>query len=218
MFGENLLDKMKHISNPAVIKDKIQEKLHLDFNKEQQKGYIVGESSSQGQGSSWAIGSKGMPPDEDLPPVVQLTSPNLISIEVAMPAVKKNEHSNSTVDTRTFAEREANICDAGSGNVEDSNVGAQSNDPNKTDESSDFPVKLTNRPTGPASALARLQEEHIEEENSEPVYKFSQNTDNVPGRLDERPIFQNLDSTAEDDIVFTRKVKIKHKKKKTGML
>lgn len=178
----NILDKMKNIPKPAEIKDKIQEKLHLDSKKDQpfSKGYVVNNTTA-----SQAREATVVSPGEALPPVVQLNSPSLISVEVALP---------SQLDMADWSEKPV--------------------------------IKQTG--TGASSALARLQSEHMEDENSEPVYRFgqhaesesdpvnrlSQNTDVEIQKLEDR--LSNIDVTADEgDIVFSRKAKVKHKKKRT---
>lgn len=181
-FG-NILDKMKNIPKPAEIKDKIQEKLHLDTKKDQpfSKGYVVSETTA-----SQARGATIVSPGEALPPVVQLNSPNLISVEVALPSQSDTaDRSEKPVENQTG--------------------------------------------TGASSALARLQSEHMEDENNEPVYRFGQhaesesdpvnrlsgNTDFEKQKLEDR--LSSIDVTVDEgDIVFSRKAKMKHKKKKTS--
>lgn len=195
-FQENLLDKMKNIPKPAVIKDKIQEKFNLDLKMDQKpisKGYVVSDKEAT------------LPEDQTdsspLPPVVQLISPSLISVEVALPPVKNNIDISKNTDV--FTKRGEGVV------VENTEQRTEVSDYNN-----ESPQPVTG--SGPASALARLQEDQREEENSKPVYQFAPQTDTGPMTFDEKLVLPSFSSIADDDIVFSRKAKTKNKKKKTG--
>ena len=165
-FQGNIFDKVKQIANPSVLVDKVQEKLNVEKKTE----------STGMTGTSRQTSESGSTQHEDLPPVIQLDSPDLMTIEIGQMALE--DSSPERID------------------------GAIGSDVNQSDRQ--------RTGSGAFSALARLQEDHLTEENSDPVYRIANHSEETPSIR----ISGEIEPDG-DDIVFKRKVK---KKKKKGKL
>ena len=198
---------MKKIPKPTEIKEKIQ-KMSRDSqgepstSKYNQEYVFEKETGTNDDVNTVSVAT-------DLPPVIKLDSPDLISIEVAIDAIKMDMKKRPSVEQ--FAAL----------------VGSESQQS----------AKQTTSKTGSGahSALQRLQSEHLEEENSDTVlHRKSFSEDSIELTTSDlheshvirtevpeyRPSFPLQTSIAplpaEESIVFSRKVKHKGKKKKKG--
>ena len=210
---ENLVEKMKKIPKPNEIKEKIQ-KMNRDSqgepstSKYNQEYVFDRETSSNEEIKTVSVAS-------DLPPVIKLDSPDLMSIEVAIDAIKMDMKKRSSVEQ--FA----------------SLVDSESQQNNEAETMSYQSTSKTG--SGAHSALKRLQSEHLEEENSDTVlHRKSFSEDSVELTTsdlhssneiktdvsDTGQSFPLQTATAvmpeEEGIVFSRKIKHKGKKKKKG--
>ncbi|XP_060581801.1 tectonin beta-propeller repeat-containing protein 2-like [Ruditapes philippinarum] len=168
VFQGNIFEKVKQIANPVVLVDKVQEKLHIEKKAEHFGTAGVNCQTSESNSAK----------DEDLPPVVQLNSPDLMTIEVGQMAL---------------ADSSPERLDGAIGNSFDTQPGRQS--------------EKQRTGSGAFSALARLQEDHQAEENSDPVYRIANHSEEtasirISGEVEPEG----------DGIVFKRKVKKKKKK------
>lgn len=210
---ENLVEKMKKIPKPNEIKEKIQEKINKDTQ---------GESRSSKYNQPYVFETVGNSNEEnqtvtatDLPPVIKLDSPDLMSIEVAIDAIKIDMKYKNKPSVEQFAA------------LVDSD-----NREHETEVSVDRSAHKT--ASGAHSALRKLQDEHLEEENSDTVLSrksFAEdsieltrsaevNREKSDHLGDEvvRGSFPletyNVVVPGEEGIVFSRKIKAKGKKKK----
>ncbi|XP_053393854.1 tectonin beta-propeller repeat-containing protein 2-like isoform X2 [Mercenaria mercenaria] len=172
-FQGNLFEKVKQIANPSALVDKVQEKLIIDKKTEtimlrERSGPSVERVSQE---------------REDLPPVIQLDTPDLLTIEIGQLAIE----------------------DSSPEMISDSQTGAIGYDISVT-SGNQSDLKRTG--SGAFSALARLQEDHQNEEKSEPVYKIAGQAEETASSR----ISVDIEPEEEDGIVFRRKVK-KNKKK-----
>ena len=208
---ENLVEKIKKIPKPNEIKEKIHEKINREsqgepgMSKYNQEYVFETENTSNEKIKTVSVST-------DLPPVIKLDSPDLISIEVAIDAIKMDMKKRPSVEQ--FAalvgsenpESEAEIM----GNQSGSKTGS-----------------------GAHSALRKLQDEHLEEENSDTVLhrkSFSEDSvelttsdlsqeikTEVTDNRQTLPLeMSNIVLPGEEGIVFSRKIKPKGRKKKKG--
>ena len=216
---DNIVEKMKKIPKPNEIKEKIQEKISRDSQSEPNSSRYsqeyVFETEDMCSDDKQAVTSSS-----NLPPVIKLDSPDLISIEVAIEAIKLSDKANmkKIPSVEQFAAA----------------VGEQNNE--SEIELSDQSANKTC--SGAHSALRKLQDEHHEEENSDTVLSrksFSEDSvelvtsselsqekktdaDSERGSVPSENLNKVNIIPEEEGLVFSRKMKPKGKKKKKGKL
>ena len=207
---------MKKIPKPNEIKEKIQEKINRDSQGEVRSSKYnqeyVFETESDGDKGQQTVSST-----IDLPPVIKLDSPDLLSIEVAIDAIKMADKEKASMKNIPSVEQFAAL------------VGKERNG-----SESEILANQSSSKTGSGahSALRKLQDEHDEEENSDAVLSrksFSEDsvelttsvelsqerktdTETMRGSFPLETI--NAVIPEEEGIVFSRKIKAKGKKKK----
>lgn len=178
IFQGNLLDKVKQIANPALIVDKVQEKLNSE-----KKSSELEQKAVQGNKKEVSL-------PEDLPPVVSLNSPDLLTISIG----------GSTIGSSSPEELTSNQAQASCSDIQHSELTESAN-----------PSGVRRTGSGAFTALARLQQEHNTEEKSDPECNIASQT----LESTKQNAKMSIDDFKGDGIVFSRKAK--HKKKKKGM-
>ena len=231
---DNIVEKMKKIPKPNEIKEMIQEKVNRDSQSEPTSSRYSQEYVFETEGKSDSD-KHSETLQGDLPPVIKLDSPDLLSVEIAVDAAILSYKEQSSMKKVPSVEQFA------------AHVGNQTHD-SEVELLADQSSSKTG--SGAHSALRKLQDEHHEEESSDTVLsrksfseeseelvtssvelsqerKIETSTTSSVELSQERKIetstvsnvqseaFSNINLTPDEvGIVFSRKIKPKGKKKK----
>ena len=199
MLQGNFFDKVKKIPKPSVIKEIIQEKLKIDSKPDQPISKYDSQSYLFNEDTEPIETTPQSSPPGALPPVIELDSPELMKLKVHSNDTYDGQNADKSLEVQNISHFEGFSDLASDRSLE-------------TEISADQSTKLKKTGTGAFSALARLQEDHEQDEKAGPVYRISAELDkNVRD-----PFSYVTQDNEEDSIVFSKKNKGKAKKKKKG--
>ena len=194
------MDKVKQLSSPSVLKEKLQNKLKSDHksdtlpSKYESQGYVFDQDEDHTKEDEQAAFSG------TLPPVIELASPELMKLKLDTLNIIEDKTEDKSLEIQSIPYIEG-FADLSSGRSLEKEI------------TEDQSVNIKRAGTGAISALAKLQEDHKQDEIADPVYRIS----GVELDKNVRDPFSFVVPEAEDDsIVFSKKSKGKTKKKKKG--